>query len=525
VRGILFGGNVHYADIRDRVWAAADYAPAASPEGAARTREHINRALMRIAQDAPFLFERDVPLYLDPDVRPDNSEVEDSWRSLTAFDPWVLRTTWSTAVYPDLARRFTEAARPHNGWYFECRDPADPTGQRILSFRIREIWTDDADGGSYVFMSLFEPTPYDTPGFAPTAGGGVGVITDWRITMKQYALPPEVIEIQSVKPYDTTDDLLNLRYITASEAAEYSYEAAYWNDVATTMPWVVWPGTVETLTNMNAAPRVGGGAPWSAAAYAEPQGEFAYVYTLSLGYRHDEVQDFLPVGSDVNVANASGRRMPYIESPPSPIAGPINATVSIIPFTPSYPALIGYEDATTLRYRRVGLVANFYRRRITVDPGYALAWPTSNHFQHIATSTFLANGIATFTDDGESVPGRRLRRVGGYKTLRFSHSPDKIYRLVVRAVVRPHEMLDDSDACEIPPSAIDALIFLSLRNLYEASGNPSMAINSFADYERALHALKKRHASLKPAGQTWKMRLRTSRRRSSYRHHDVIDTP
>jgi hypothetical protein len=186
---------------------------------------------------------------------------------------------------------------------------------------------------------------------------------------------------------------------------------------------------------------------------------------------------------------------------------------------------VGFEDSATHRYRHVGVKANIYRRRVGVDPAYALPYPTSNHFQHIASVDF-SNGSATYTDDGTSVPGRRLCRVGGYKTLRFSHAPDKRYRLRVRCVVRPEEILDDSDACEIPPSAIDALIFLSLRNLYEASGNPSMAAYSFADYERALHALKKRHASLKPTGESWRMRSRSAKRwKRGYRHHDIVDTP
>ena len=151
---------MHYADIRDRVWAAADYAPAGSPEGIARTREFINRALNRIALDAPFLFERDVDLYLDPDVRPDNTGTQaDTWQSPTDFDPWVIRSSWTQANAVDLYNRFVDPDRPFSGWHFECKDPADPTGSRILSFRIREIWTADAVGGRRDFISFFEPKP------------------------------------------------------------------------------------------------------------------------------------------------------------------------------------------------------------------------------------------------------------------------------------------------------------------------------------------------------------------------------
>ncbi len=517
---------MHYADIRDRVWAAADYAPAGSPEAVARTREFINRALARIALDAPFLFERDISIYLDPDVRPDNTDVADTWESTTPFDPWVIRSTWNNVNALALYNRFVNNDRPFNGWYFECRDPADSTSDRVLVFRIREVWTEeDPATGRHVHISFFEPNPYDTPGFS-TAAGGVGVISDWRITVRQYALPQNVIEIQSVRPYDASNDFGTFRYITAEDASCYGYEGGYWDETVTSMPWVFWSGTVETLTNMNVAPNLGGSlGAWSTAAYAEPKGDFEYLYTLSLGERHDEVQDINPTSSPSVAANASGRRSPYIESPPSAIAGPTFSTSQIVVTLPNYPALVGFEDVATRRYRRVGVKANIYRRRVGVDPAYALPYPTSNHFQHIASVDF-SNGSATYTDDGTSVPGRRLCRVGGYKTLRFSHAPDKRYRLRVRCVVRPEEILDDSDACEIPPSAIDALIFLSLRNLYEASGNPSMAAYSFADYERALHALKKRHASLKPTGESWRMRSRSAKRwKRGYRHHDIVDTP
>ena len=520
---------MHYSDIRDRVWAAADYAPAGSPEGIARTREFINRALNRIALDAPFLFERDINIYLDPDVLPnDKAAVADTWRSVPGgnFDPWVIESTWTLASAAALYNRFVNPERPFSGWYFECKDPADPTGERILSFRIREVWTIDEGITRRVRISFFEPTPYDTPGFAPTAGGGVGVITDWRITVKQYALPPEVVEIQTIRPYDTTNDYGYFRYITAEDACRDGYEGSYWTKTATSLPLTFWPGEVETLANTSVAPVISATGTWSAIATAEPKGQFEYVYTLSLGERHDEVQDINPMSSTSAVANSSGRRMPYIESPPSPIAGPNDDTTKqIIIRTPNIPLLVGFEAAARARYRKVGVKANIYRRRITVDSSYTLPYPTSNHFQHLATVAFTLNGYAEFTDDGTSVPGRRLRRVGGYKTLRFSNCPDKRYQVRVRCLVRPYEMLDDSDACEVPPSAIDALIFLSLRNLYEASGNPSMAASSFMDYERALHALKKRHASLKPPGETWKMRSRSCRRRRGYRHyHNVSDS-
>ena len=272
---------------------------------------------------------------------------------------------------------------------------------------------------------------------------------------------------------------------------------------------------VEIVGLQNGAPLVAAlSGTWSTTLYAEPEGDFEYVYTLSLGERHDEVQDITPLSSTSRVANDLGRRMPYIESPPSPIRTLEQGAASgnnIVVSTSNFPNLIGFGDVSTPRYRRVGIKANLYRRRIKTYGGSL--WPSSEHFQHIDTQSFLANGVVFFTDDGETVPGRRLRRSGGYKTLRFSHAPDKPYRLSVRAAIRPFEMKDDADACEVPPGAIDTLISLSLRYLYEASGNPSMAAAAFSDYEVALHALKRRHADIRPPGQTRKIRLRGRRRK------------
>lgn len=508
---------MHLSDLLNRLWGAADYAPANSPEGIARSKEYINRALMKLSQDAPFLFERDIDLYLDPDILPDNTAVADEWQSVAVpqsfdMDPWVLETTWTAAAYPDLAAKYLEPARPLSGRWMEFVDPSDPDAQKILSLRIREVWLDDITGR--IRMSLFDPVPYPAPAFI-AGGTGLGTIKDWRITMKQYALPPEVIEVQSVMVKDAINDTSCIRFITASEADRYGYEHAYWDRVSTAMPWVCWQGTVETLTNMNVAPLVGAVAGvWSTSAYAEPEGDFEYVFTLSLGERHDEVQDINPLSSTSRAANAQGRRMPYIESPPSPIktleqgaASGFNVVVTL----PNYPNLIGFGDLSTPRFRRVGIKANLYRRRIKTYGGSP--WPTSEHFQHIDTQSFEPNGLVFFTDDGETVPGRRLRRSGGYKTLRLSHAPDKPYRLSVRAAIRPFEMRDDTDACEVPPGAIDTLISLSLRYLYEASGNPSMAAAAFSDYEVALHALKRRHADIRPPGQTRKIRLRGRRRK------------
>lgn len=524
-------------DIRDRIWAAADYAPAGSPEGFVRTREFINRALMRIALDAPFLFEEDVVLYLDPDIVDESTtDTPDVWRSPSGvdFDPWVLETAYddSTAEGLILIQRFTLADRPINGRWIEYKDPADANGQRIMRHRIRDLWTVGEEGSQSVRISLYEPVQYTAPGFAPAGAGGPGVLSDWRITMLQHALPPGVVEVESIQVYDSNDNFVDFKYISAGEAVQFGYDASYWNSPTASHPWVYWPGEVESLPGLTPAPLAFAASVdvWGTASTDEPRGKFEYCYTLSLGQRHDEVQDVNPLNNTSTSANESGRRMPYLESPPTAytdLIDPDDKEINIQ--APNLNVLYGFGDSSTTRYNHTGLYVNLYRRRVengTPPSGVSyVGYPTSNHFQHLASSA-VGTAATAFIDDGSRVPGRKLRRVGGYKTLRFSPTTDKRYRVQLRCVVRPYEMLDDSDSSNIPPSAIDALIFLTLKNLYEAGGNPSMSANSYADYERALLALKKRHASLKPAGEMWRMSTRTSRRRGRrYRHNDIVETP
>lgn len=513
---------MHYSDIRDRVWSAADYAPANSPEGEARTREHINRALMRIALDAPFLFERDVVMFLDPDVRADKTAaVTDAWVSTSPYDAWVLETPYTESTAPDLFARFVDPERPFNGRWMEYRDPTDPTGKRIQRHRIREIYLHGEVPNRRVRMTLFQPVPYAAPGYPVGASTS---LVDWRITMRQYALPAEAVEIQSLEVYDANGSPFDFDYVTAGEASRMGYENSYWDNPATGLPFVYWQGEVETLAGINAAPAVAvSGLLWDITANAEPRGNFEYCFTLSLGRRHDEVQDILPLTSATYNANADGRRAPYLESPPTPFTALVEPGDKRIDVTTlDFSAFFGFGSGTE-RFARTGLEVNLYRRRVsngTPPSGTYDGWPTSNHFQHIASD--FARGHVTFTDLGLSVPGRKLRRAGTYKTLRFAGSVDERYRIHVRCLVKPYEMLDDTDVCEIPSVAVDALVSLALSNLFNASGNPSMAANSFMDYERALHRLKKRLASRKQPGQPWRMRGRTTRGRKGYRHNHVV---
>ncbi len=508
---------MRYQDIRNRVWGAADYAPASSPEGEVRMREFINRGLKQLVQDAPFAFEEDIVFYLDPDILHDTGNENDIWASDPDFDPWVLRTSYTDLQEADLFARFEDLDRPLSGRWLEWVDPADPTGRAVLRTRIRDMWIAESGGGPQkrVYISLWDPVPYDSPGFT---AAGVGGIARWRITMQQYALPPTVVQIENVRVFDTKGDILGFKFITSNEAVKWGYDVSYFYTPSTSRPYVVWGGSVEYLDGVNAPPLTfrAAGSAWDLGASSEPRGEFEYAYTVGFGERHDEVQDHVPLTNAIQAANAAGRRWPYLESASSPISDVIegDTTENVSVFLHDIARTIGFGDAGTPRYQHHGLDIYLYRRRVAhgEEPAGVLygTWPLSNAFQHIAT---LEAGTITFTDQGLSVPGRRLRDISSYKTLRFSPPPDHRYRVEARCVVRPEPMLDASDTCPVPEDAIDALIFAALSRCYEAAGNAAMKADATASYEKALHAMKKRNASVRRSDEPYRIRRRTRRGR------------
>jgi len=107
-------------EIRDAMFAQADYSPNSSPEAITRVNGFINRAYNTLALEAPFLFfESKVQLVTEPDVKskagdPDNGVFDKvqlvgnhTLPAGVSADAWTWRTTYSLAVQQALPDKFT----------------------------------------------------------------------------------------------------------------------------------------------------------------------------------------------------------------------------------------------------------------------------------------------------------------------------------------------------------------------------------------------------------------------------------
>ena len=122
-----------------------------------------------------------------------------------------------------------------------------------------------------------------------------------------------------------------------------------------------------------------------------------------------------------------------------------------------------------------------------------------------------------FYDNGEFLPdyNRRLRDINGYQTMAFYPKPDKRYLTEIRGVIRPKELVDDSDAPEVHAEAINVLLERAMVYLYENMGNPAMSQLSNQKYQEALLTLSKRYGDLRPPATPVLRRM--TRASSSYR--------
>ena len=90
---------MNLAEIREAMFAQADWSPEQSPEATKRVTGFINRAYNQIAREAPYLFFEDtLRATTEPDVK--SASADDTIRALgdnalasTAPDPWTFVTT------------------------------------------------------------------------------------------------------------------------------------------------------------------------------------------------------------------------------------------------------------------------------------------------------------------------------------------------------------------------------------------------------------------------------------------------
>jgi hypothetical protein len=162
-------------EIRDAMFAQADWAPTQSSEATSRVNSFINRAYNVLALEAPFLFfESKVHLATEPDVASlagkESANLSDTVRLAgantlpggpTTRDPWTWRTTYTSgdavANYPGL----------FNVWKFDRSwdgrriEITTADGTKIRN-QIRSVWKNASD--NYYYFTLVTPWDIGTYG-------------------------------------------------------------------------------------------------------------------------------------------------------------------------------------------------------------------------------------------------------------------------------------------------------------------------------------------------------------------------
>lgn len=512
--------------LRDRVWAQMDHAPAASPEELYRINGKIDRALGRLAQEAPYLFSyADRQAFTDPDITPRDStdtllpvvDAPGVGVAPAMTDRWVLRTSYTTADskyfqwFPYIQNPL---GRELSGRTLRIKDPTINTHTVYYDFvilQVKAITLGIADGQgqlSTTYAQIVLDRPYSD------FWDGATVLSDWRVLTEEYPLPRDVIQVQSLRFPDEDRQRRPVPIIARTQAEQLGLEGGDTQDTAGLPQWAYRgsharldaPIYTPTLTTAQ------GG--WIATSSEEPTGSFQYCFTIGLGERAP-AEAFAGPARHSATGPRTDDQPPWLESGPSEESDVFDnsgTTDGAVLNLPDLDRIYGYHDSAQPRFGGVGFKKYIYRRRLsTSDDDY----DADERYYLIAV---VGSGATSWTDDGTLVPDRSrpLYPASVQNTLRFYPRPDQSYRMVYRAVVRPLPLRNDYDTIPVPDDALDALIFKVLQYAYEAAGNAAMQDNAKNNYDLALFELNKDYNGSRPPGQPLRRkraRVRGRRRR------------
>jgi hypothetical protein len=287
-------------EIRNAMFAQADWSPDQSPDAKSRVNGFINRAYNQLALEAPFLFfETEAKIATEPDVEskvgdPDNNQYDrirlkgNNDLIYDETDPWtwtVCATSVSAAAKPSLFNEW-KYDRSWDGRLIEIIK-SDGT---VIRNQIRTIWLDDTSG-RYEF-TLVRPWDIDAHGAGTDSTG-----FEYRIYTEDYALPDDVIQVKSMQLFDQTSHY-PLQVMGQREAEQRSLNQPRKN-LASGIPSTVFRRKHEHLPGPSVAPEwrdvdVLGWSegntptlvtPWKG---PEPPGVFQYMITYTWGKRDVE---------------------------------------------------------------------------------------------------------------------------------------------------------------------------------------------------------------------------------------------
>lgn len=562
-------------EIRTAMFAQADWAPTQSPEAITRVNGFINRAYNQLALEAPFLFfESKVHLATEKDVKslgglstniPDRIQLSGTNTlplSPTERDPWTWKATF-THAQAEAAPTDLNVWKYDRSWDGRMIEITAHDGTLVRN-QIRSIWN---NSGTY-HITLARPWDIGTYGDG-TATDSEGIAGfKYRIFTESYALPDDLIELKSARLRDETNNW-PLDVFGQQEAEQHQLDGPD-SQVAAGIPRVIFRRGHQKLRGPSVPPVAeaainAGGEVQKIWRGPEPPGTFQYKVTYTWGKRDVEFQlpgmghwegfaqplNILdtttfpsnPGNSTITSGDSSSRnrvRTPRFESPSSPESEVADTTEFMAAIRLSLPNItyaLGYltqvthggSTYTRQSLNQSGMYIRIYRKRVTTDLGdYGALLQQSTGLigsqldsadDYYLLAEFRAdkdNG-GVFYDNGEFLPdySRRLRDINGYQTMAFYPKPDKRYITEIRGVVRPKELVDDSDAPEVHAEAINVLLERSMVYLYENMGNAGMSQLSNQKYGEELLTLSKRYGDLRPPAAPVLRRM--TRASSSYR--------
>ena len=494
--------------LRDAVFKQLDWAPSNTTEAKARVDEFLDRAYMRLVQDAPWLFFEDEIRWA---VHPDRDPASDTDLLRVATingnkDAWTLETELTIG---DPNALVWETDREWDARYLLLKVPdSDPLADEEWHLvRIREVFTDDTQAPFRVYITLEKP-------WRNTTDTGI----QFKVVSDEFTLPDDIVELKNAALMeDNTGYPYPLKVIGQTQA-EFSTFPNNRRLQASGFPRVMYrrehqaplkpPTTAPVgVDNNDLVPWVG----------PEPQGQFEYLITYAWGKQ--EIWSHSPgPESQARLFASKERYEPYYESSPSPVSAVLDSSAQGLGITlttlPNIDFALGFDDANTARYHHTGIKKRIYRRRLTsTDPTHEV----TDDYYYLDE----VDGSTTFyVDNGSITPDykRPFREIHGYSTFRLYPRPERRFELTLRVVRQPHPLMDDTDVPLVHRDGIECILFRAMAYLYEAQGEAGMSDRALRQYTEALFALGKRYGDLRSSNRLRRRKpARVSRTRGNWR--------
>lgn len=541
--------------IREHVWGAVDQAPRQTEEGRVIVDRFINRALRKMALEAPYCFHADrVSVRAQPDVEPtlDTDTISLAADShTTTVDPWTfladLAVGTTDAVEWDITRR----------WDGRLIVITDGNGvQRVR--QIQTVFLNDA-GTQYGF-TIDRPWDVDNWGSGPFA--------TWRILTRDYFLPPEVVSVDSARVVSEDFGRGDMVFVNQDRAEEQGM-VGIGRVSGSGPPRFAWRQKHVQIPGPNTAPDVEiddpgkeGGQAWMG---PEPFGEFEYCFTYSYGKRDTEwhsqgkgyhlddgglwendVTSYV-LSKDPVAVSPNRYKEPLFESAPSPVSDAVTVvppeevdddvwqeTGAVCITFPNIEFMLGYlakglksPGSTAFErphHRRSGWHIRLYRRRKTDTYFDTAGVSGANAYEQLGVAMsgqhytglqkldiqdgfYLMAEIALddlnegkWCDRGEIHPDyrRRLRNVHGYQGFGVYPNPDGEYELEFRVVTQPEELVSDSDVPPIHEPACEALIQLARAMVCGKINDLNGKNDAMREYRQSLYSVAQEYGDIIP---------------------------